>query len=119
LHCSYPKFHLVLHFAWFIDFWGTLSVLDTGRWEAFHKMMKCVWLKTARHTTNLNRNLAVKERQVRAGLRLMWRAGPAKKLPPVGGKARQVGCEILSVSMQSKREGGRTPLGKASYKKVA
>jgi hypothetical protein len=28
---DHPKFHTVFHFAYFIEYWGTLSVLDTGQ----------------------------------------------------------------------------------------
>ena len=99
-----------VHFAWCIDFWGTLSVLDTGRWEAFHKLIKQVWSKSPRHRTHINRNLAVKERLTRAALRLLWKVTPAATTGS-HAQAAQVGHEIAHVDMQPATEGGRTPIG--------
>jgi hypothetical protein len=42
---DHPKFHTVFHFAYFIEYWGTLSVLDTGQDMAQGHMFICLILR--------------------------------------------------------------------------
>ena len=81
------KFHIVLHCPWQIRQYGSLLVMDAGRWEETHAhFAKGVYAQTSKRSANLYSEMAAK-------LRYMHKVSYQLKAVGVGSFVRRKGGE--------------------------